>query len=347
MKRGLLVYSSINNIFNIGDYIQSLAASQFFKDKIDFFVKRENLSEYSGDKLKLIMNGWFMHEPKNWPPSSDIDPLFVSFHINSVAKKEMLSPDSIAYFMKWQPIGCRDKETTRLLQEKGVQAYFSGCLTLTLGESYKVNKRSDKIYFVDPYFEYNKNFISLLKYVFVLISKFRTLKKITNSILNGKNRRKNGMLVSILKTAAFYNDYSKIFESDLLENAIYINQEIQESDFISEKEKFAYAKELLEKYSASKLVVTSRIHCALPSLGMGTPVIYVENVNQPETSFCRLEGLRELFNIITYDKGEMKSIDMGLKNKIGTNYSVSNKTGHVLLKDNLINKCKTYVGTVV
>ncbi|WP_264821067.1 polysaccharide pyruvyl transferase family protein [Acinetobacter schindleri] len=32
---------------------------------------------------------------------------------------------------------------------------------------------------------------------------------------------------------------------------------------------------MLEKYSTAKLVITSRIHCALPCLAMGTPVIYI------------------------------------------------------------------------
>ena len=29
--------------------------------------------------------------------------------------------------------------------------------------------------------------------------------------------------------------------------------------------------------------------------------IYIENVNQAETSYCRLDGLTDLFNIISYE----------------------------------------------
>lgn len=40
-----------------------------------------------------------------------------------------------------------------------------------------------------------------------------------------------------------------------------------------------YAKYLIRKYAKAKLVVTSRIHCALPCLGIETPVIFVTSDN--------------------------------------------------------------------
>ena len=33
------------------------------------------------------------------------------------------------------------------------------------------------------------------------------------------------------------------------------------------------AKNLLNKYASAKLVITSRIHCAIPCLSLGTPVL--------------------------------------------------------------------------
>ena len=338
MKKGLLIYNSYNNIFNIGDYVQSLAASQFFDGKVDSFVNRENLQKYSGEKLKIIMNGWFMHEPQNWPPSTDIEPLFVSFHINSVAKKQLLTSDSIKYFKKWQPIGCRDRETARLLKEMGVDAYFSGCLTVTLGETNKSKERSKDVYFVDPYFEYKKDAFSLFKYNMILWANYKVVKKVSLGLFKSKS------ITSLLKAAAFYKDYSATFEPDLLRKATYMHQGLEkDADFSTEEEKFNYAKEILGKFSAAKLVITSRIHCALPSLGMNTPVIYVENKNQSETSYCRLEGLRELFNIITYDKGRMICQFEGKKGKINDHFIFQNKDNFVKLKESLIESCKAFV----
>ena len=58
---------------NLGDFIQSLAAKQFLPH-VDEYINREELSEYNGKPVKMIMNGWYMMRPENWPPSEVIDP---------------------------------------------------------------------------------------------------------------------------------------------------------------------------------------------------------------------------------------------------------------------------------
>lgn len=70
---------------NIGDYIQALASKQFLPH-LDGFIQREELKGYNEEECKVIMNGWYMHHPENWPPSNKIIPLYVAFHINSLAK---------------------------------------------------------------------------------------------------------------------------------------------------------------------------------------------------------------------------------------------------------------------
>ena len=141
MKYKLLATRSKNQI-NIGDYIQSLAASQFLPS-IDGFVQREKLNQYSSEEVTIIMNGWFMHQPENWPPSPQINPIFLSFHLNILAKDQLLSEKSVAYFKKHKPIGCRDFQSVQFLKSKNVDAYFSGCLTLTLGEKYFSKEKED------------------------------------------------------------------------------------------------------------------------------------------------------------------------------------------------------------
>ena len=90
MKKGLLVVGTEDGL-NIGDYIQAVAAEQFF-DHIDLYLEREKLDEYDGEPVKIIMNGWYMHHPNHWPPAVNIKPLFVAFHINSEPKKKILTP---------------------------------------------------------------------------------------------------------------------------------------------------------------------------------------------------------------------------------------------------------------
>jgi hypothetical protein len=337
MKKGLLTYQpNENGIFNIGDYIQSLAASQFFGNEVDFFLDREGLNDYCGEKVALFMNGWFMHNPLNWPPSSRIFPKFIAFHMNSMVYEHLLSNESVTYFKKYEPIGCRDYKTATLLQEKGVNAYFSGCLTLTLGLTYKSDIRGDEIYFVDPYFSTNKQpwqlfksfwrgFVTNRQIVSLLTSKLFEKKSIRNIILAG----------------LFYNQYCKLFDDSVFAKAIFIKKEISVDNFKNEDEKFEYARQLLNMYSKARFIITSRIHCALPCLALETPVLYIENKSQLENSYCRLDGLRELFKVIENDKGKVSSKDI---NYMLRNDSIfENKKDYVQLKDKLIFEAKKFV----
>jgi hypothetical protein len=152
MKKGLLTYVKSfeeHSIVNIGDYIQSIAARLFY-DTVDIFLEREELNNYNGNfKIKAILNGWFMHNPGNWPPSENIIPKITSFHITPDNAPFMLRQDGVAYLKKHGPVGCRDFWTKTLLDKYGVPCYFSGCLTLTLGRKYKEAVKDGKIYFVD------------------------------------------------------------------------------------------------------------------------------------------------------------------------------------------------------
>ncbi|HAW09326.1 MAG TPA: polysaccharide pyruvyl transferase family protein [Bacteroidetes bacterium] len=333
MKNGLLVYSDKYEYFNIGDYIQSLAAKQFF-EKIDVFICRENMHNYADEKVKLILNGWFMHEPENWPPSSSINPLFVSFHINSVAKDKLTNKESILYLKRYSPIGCRDINTVKMLKNYGVEAYFTGCLTLTLGRKYKIKTIDETIYFVDPYFKFCKTMSSLVNYLKILIVNYRVINKLAINMYG------TICFKSLLKSSAFYKCYKKIFSDDVLTTAKYVKQELKNSDFDGDKAKFDLAEKLLQQYSSAKYIVTSRIHCALPCLGLGTPVLYVENQQQAETSFCRLNGLRELFHVIKCDNSEL-SFEK-LNGKITSDFSFNNKPEYKVLAEDLIKICTNF-----
>ena len=101
---------SYPNSNNLGDYIQKIAAKQFLKEK-RIEIDRDNLKNYFGEKIKLIVNGWFMEKPYNWPPSNKIIPFFISFHINPIIEKYILNKNGVEYLKKHEPIGCRDLYT--------------------------------------------------------------------------------------------------------------------------------------------------------------------------------------------------------------------------------------------
>ena len=130
---------------NLGDDIQTLAAINFLKKKgIEkyTFIDREKLSDYDGEPVKLIMNGWFMHNINKFPPSDKITPIFISVHIDN----EHLISNNINYFKKYEPIGCRDQATANKFKKYGIDSYFTGCLTLLLDE---VDEKTGGKYLVD------------------------------------------------------------------------------------------------------------------------------------------------------------------------------------------------------
>lgn len=287
---------------NIGDYIQALASSQFFP-QIDGFIEREKLKEYNGDECNVIMNGWYMHNSKQWPPSFKINPLFVAVHFNLTVQKSLLSNESIAYLKQHEPIGCRDTQTRDILLEKGVKAYFSGCMTLTLGYKYKNNIKDDKIYFVDPYFFTNWNIVSIVKNLICLFENYSAISKISQKYPSYKNGLRKKMVLT-----TFYREYSKYFTKRILVDATYVCQQssFYTTDFPTNEDRLREAERLVKLYAKARLVITSRIHCALPCIGLETPVIYTENAQQSEVSSCRLGGLRELFHILKWNNNSLK-----------------------------------------
>lgn len=74
-KKAVMVYEDVGGHYNVGDYVQSLAA-QGFMGNPDYYINREYASLFKEDKVKLIMNGWFTHtKTDSWIPSENIDPL--------------------------------------------------------------------------------------------------------------------------------------------------------------------------------------------------------------------------------------------------------------------------------
>lgn len=308
MKYKLLSVSKSPKLvgINIGDYIQALASAQFYPH-IDGFIDRDvDLKDYDDEPCKVIMNGWYMHNPENWPPSKKIEPLFVAFHLNVLAKTELLSQQSLVYLKQFAPIGCRDLNTRDWLNKCGVESYFSGCMTLTLGEKYHSEEKEDKTYIVDPLFDGPLNVHNILKAVTEITKHFRDICELYHKeqfyIHHGRN-----WIKKILKTALYYREYTKIFSRDMIMRSTYICQESNyyTRQFKSDFERLKEAERLVRLYAKAKLVITSRIHCALPCLGLETPVIYLEKTHDIAASSCRLGGLHDLFNVIKIDNGSL------------------------------------------
>ena len=218
------------NTSNLGDDVQTIAQMQFIpKGSKTIIVDRENLDKEK-KRCNVIMNGWWMHNDKNFPPHRNVNPLYIAFHIE---KKGLVSPKAINHFKKYGPIGCRDLHTMKLLKKKGVDAYFSGCLTLTLKNPF-TNPKRDKIYIVDAH-----------------LSSKVTYPWGSNDLLQ------------------------KLIPKHIRDQAEYIEHEIPDSidkDDMHARQKYVQ-QNLLNKYAQARLVITSRLHCALPCVAYNTPAI--------------------------------------------------------------------------
>lgn len=206
--------------FNIGDDIQSIAAARLLP-RLDGFLARDHLDKVM-EPCIVSMNGFFMGEP-NWPPSPYVIPIFFAFHIAPNWEKVICSSDGIRYLKEHQPIGCRDRGTVDILKKYGVDAYYSGCVTLTFDRRDESPKNG---------------------HVF---------------IVGGASK---GFLQVVPK--AIRND------------AFLVNQSKIELPYFPHSTKQEMARQLLNTYrEKAKLVITSKIHCAMPCLAMGIPVIFL------------------------------------------------------------------------
>lgn len=86
----------------------------------------------------MVTFGWFMHpnfkEYFDFPFPESIRPIFISMHVNN---RNLLTEEAINYLRKYEPIGCRDWTTVYLMREHGVKAFFSGCITSTVGQIFQ------------------------------------------------------------------------------------------------------------------------------------------------------------------------------------------------------------------
>lgn len=125
------------NTSNVGDDIQTIAALQFLSargvGKIKLYNREALRTQHlnSTDPTFVIMNGWFMHNVNMFPPPEHVVPVFISFH----CAHEALIQIHKQYFLAHAPIGCRDVATVEIFRRNGIDAFFTGCLTLTLEKS--------------------------------------------------------------------------------------------------------------------------------------------------------------------------------------------------------------------
>jgi Septin family protein len=238
MKYGIIYYKETDNI---GDDIQSYAAAQLLPS-VDCLVDRESLNEFSlpdNKKVAVILNGCFLHKKYNWPPSNNIIPLCISMHFTPNDHwgigYNFLDGAGGDYLRNFGAIGCWDSHTLNALKSRNIDAYISGCLTLTLNQRIKSQHAGSYVCAVD----------------------------IPKEAENEMSERLSASGIE-LKKETHWVDYKK--------------------EQLSWDERMQRVEGLLDVYQNARCVVTKRLHCALPCLAMGVPVLLLYDEDKDDVT---------------------------------------------------------------
>ena len=286
METGILGFIGSKNI---GDYVQTKAVIDLVGSKNIKILDRENLDKYNDNVIQTIINGWFMESPENWPPSEKIKPLFISFHLNPSIETELLKDESIKYFKSHEPVGCRDIYTRDILLEKGINAYYSSCITTTIDRNnYLKSKTQAEGIIVIGAFDRLKPTLDYKSSVKLLFSIFKyPFKKIDYTLKLSKFNRH-------LKNQNFkIKRYSQLNKRPIK----------------SHNEGLNLASEMLEKIAESEVMITSRIHAALPALAMELKVIFIDQGLDHINHKHRLSGLKNYFTCVNLKDFFMINLD--------------------------------------
>lgn len=277
MKYGLIYYK---NTENLGDDILSYAGKQFLP-QVDYYIDRENMDLFLPEEkeyVAAILNGWYIHYSYTFPPSPYLIPFFTGAHFNRdtliYGDYSYLDEYAVDYMKKFAPIGCRDQHTADVLNEKGIESYFSGCLTLTL------RKFQD----VEP------------NHAVILTDVSERVRKYIENLLNGKH------------VIPWTHRFTK-----------------EEKGWDSWEKREERLEKYLRAYQGADLVVTTRLHCALPCIALGTPVILI--VNRNDDYHDRIESFSEF--CACFSEEELLG---GLADSVLVNYP-NNQTPHQLVEE--------------
>lgn len=277
-KYGIILY---RDTVNLGDDIQTYAAYKLLP-KVDYEIDREEISYFvpkKAEKIKVIMNGWFNHDKTKFLIPPYIDPLYISMHFS---ENDLVLVPGYTFLtgyakeiMNKNKIGCRDKTTLKVLKELGYsKAYFSSCLTTTINP---IGKKEEKDYIVAV--DMNPKIVKHLKE----ITDYKIIET-SHWIFLKKN-------ISYEEKIKKIKEYEKLSPEER-------KKWVEDHAKLSLKDRMKIVEEQLKLYQNAKMVITDRIHVALPCLGLKTNVLLIYYDYNKD----RIETFKEFLSNTTEDE---------------------------------------------
>ncbi len=297
MKFGLIVHQSTRNI---GDDIQSLATS-YYLPQVDYIINRERLDTFVSDQeepVAVLMPGWYLWNKWNWPPSEYIIPKFISFHYSN-------------------------RTNGRRTDEPFEELFLTG-----LGKDY-MNAYGP----IGARDYYTQNWLKRLginSYFSSCIT--TTLPKMPET----KDKGKYICLVDV-KNAGVEKAVEAVVATSSRVHVKKFTHNVPNKYFKDKWERRKKrAEELLTIYQNAKCVVTTRLHCALPCLAMGVPVVLVAEKQDGH----RFVPFYDFLHVISPSDIISGNTSFDFLNP------TANKGTHISYREKLIETAKTFVSEV-
>ena len=296
MKYGLIVHQVTKNV---GDDIQALATS-YFLPKIDYIINRERLDSFTSDKqepVAVLMPGWYLWNKWNWPPSEYIVPKFISFHYSN------------------RTVGRRTDEP------------FEELFLTGLGKDYMnvYGPIGARDYYTQ---EWLKN-LGIKTYFSSCI---------TTTLPNMPETSDKGQYICFVDVKN--SQVENVIESSASAAGIQIKKITHNvpKKFFKESwtKRKKRAEQILTTYQNARCVITTRLHCALPCLAMGVPVLLVSE----DESGHRFIPFYDWLHV-----GKPSEIISG-SFKYDIINPPANKSAHIPYREELIKNAKTFVEEV-
>lgn len=202
------------------------------------YIDTQDLDSYRGEYVVLPVNLPLV-DYREGGIAKRFSPYIIPVFLGLTMVTENLQPEEVAFYRRYEPIGCRDERTLNTLRKYNIQCYLHGCITVTLPRRESVPEKP-KTFIVDVDTEF-------MKYI----------------------------------------------PQELLQEAQYRTQLCREK---LNDPKRAALMQYQEYLQDAGLVITSLLHCAVPCMAAGIPVIMLRE----ELSY-RMAWLDKLLPIYTVE----------------------------------------------
>lgn len=257
---------------NLGDQVQNIAVrqllSRFLPERtIEYYLDRDSgflLDVHTLERVRdptvrvaMVYSGWFDGAyTDNFPPNSDVVShwLIISFHVNELPKDATYAWLDSEYRLPGAQKSLLDKEKLVQLKEQ-----FVGCR----------DPHTVRMFHKQGY---TRAYLSRCLTMTLGWQKYKLLSQ----------ERRGVYLVDVAANAPQLKEMP-----DHLRSRMIVITHVWEGDNADVHGKNHRAQELLDQYARAELVITSRLHCALPALSYGTPVLFLYH-NMEDARFTGL-----------------------------------------------------------